>query len=98
MLACSSAPNQSSRTLQTRSRTAGDILAPLYTPGASSSMHEARNPRIRSETLRVTTTVIDMEKLLDPVNHGRDEFLPPKPPRGFVTDLALQGHPGLFLD
>ena len=47
----------------------------LYIPGAISSMHDARNPLKRGATLRVTSTVIAIEKILDVVDHVRDCLL-----------------------
>ena len=52
--------NQSSSTAQTRSRTPDERSGDTYTPGAISSIAEARNPRYLGSTSRVTITVIDM--------------------------------------
>src|SRR5690606_31966494 len=54
------------------------------------SMAEARKPRTREETLRVTTTVIDIEQLLDAVDHAGNEFLLPEQLGGAASHLALQ--------
>ena len=52
--------NQSSSTAQTRSRTPDERSGDTYTPGAISSIAEARKPRYLGSTSRVTITVIDM--------------------------------------
>ncbi len=52
-----SSSNHPSQTVQTRSLTPEVIFGEVYTPGAISSMQDARKPRIRAATLRVTTTV-----------------------------------------
>jgi hypothetical protein len=41
-------------------------------------MVDARKPRMRSETLRITTTVIDTENLFYAVNHFGNEFFLPE--------------------
>src|SRR5271166_7924 len=61
------ASNHSPSAAHTRSRTALVIRGAVYTPGAISSITEARKPRKRGATLRVTTTVIVM--------------MPPHPPQ-----------------
>ncbi len=52
--------NQSSTTAHTRSRTPAERSGDTYTPGATSSIADARNPRYLASTSRVTTTVMGM--------------------------------------
>ena len=53
---------QSETTAQMRSRTPFDKSAAVYTPGAGSGMIEARKPRVRAGTSRVTITVIGITR------------------------------------
>jgi hypothetical protein len=59
-------------------------------------MAEARKPRTRPDTLRVTTTVIDIEELLDPVDHAWDEFLLSKGTGCPFAHLALNREVAFF--
>ena len=58
-------------------------------PEPISSIADARNPLKRSGTLRVTTTVIDIQQLPNLVNHAWNEFVLLKPPGSFVADVPL---------
>src|SRR5690606_33585207 len=53
-------------------------------------MAEARKPRTRADTLRVTTTVIDIEEVLDAIDHSRDQLLLPKHLGCALAHLTLQ--------
>ena len=56
-----SSANHSWTTDHSRSRTPADSRGDVYTPGAISSMQDAKNPLMRGATSRVTTTVIGMK-------------------------------------
>src|SRR3546814_15321798 len=80
---------QSERTFQMRSRTAALRSGAVYTPGATSSITEARKPRKRGATSRVTTTVIGIEELLDAVDHRGDHLRLAEGPAGDAAHLPV---------
>lgn len=91
MDACSSDSNHSSTTDQMRCRTPGEILGPTNIPGETSSIVDDKNPRSLIEALRVTITVIDIQKLLDAIDHPRDQLFVAKDFGGLFAQFPLKG-------
>ncbi len=79
-----------SSTVHTLSRTPRVMSGAVYTPGAISSMQEARNPRKRSGTSRVTATVIGIEERLDPFDHAWNDRLLSHHPADAAAHGALK--------
>src|SRR5690606_41967235 len=74
----------------------------LTTPAGTSTIAEAKAPRVRFDMSRVTTTVIaiDFQQLLDPTDHRRNYLvLSEKPVRlqphcSFQVQVWIIHHPG----